>query len=357
MNTNFQIIIEFLTQKQNEIFSSPRALFGKGEEELFIIISTDAKTGVITLKPENNQAVEIDLRLLEEAILLLEDKNIVSVSRENSPENSLSMEEHLSLWQSGTDNKKLDIKIVPYITDLIVLSGIAAYGWAKSGTEEKFAAVALKEKHKTKIQKEEVPKEKEPALKENKDILETKITDKIPAQKPVKKQRGPVLITYTTKYGSTAEIAWSIRNSFQDDGIATEVKRIQDVDDVRKYKLVIIGSPIYDNRLLPEAVEFVKLHKNWLSKRMTALFVVGISLKDKNDETVLNMAKVYDEVERNISLSDVGMFSGRLDAENLPLMRRLNTMLNKEKTGDFRDWREIGEWADRLKKLFILKNP
>ncbi|MDD4127853.1 MAG: flavodoxin domain-containing protein [Methanomicrobium sp.] len=353
MSTNFKNLLNFISQNENEIFSSPRALFGKGEEELFTILNANNEKEEISLKLEDNQTIIIKYKLINEAVLLLEDKGIVPLSSENSSDNSLSMEEHLKFWQFGTDNTILNNKIVPYITDILVLSGFAAYGWAKSGTGGKFAAIALTEKKQKQFSDDKKIPDKlntKPAHEDKKERTEKKI---VPETQNI--NIGSVLIAYSTKNGSTADIAWSIKNSFQDEGIPTDVKRIQDVDDVRKYKFVIIGTPIYDNKLLPEAVEFVKLHKSWLSKRMTALFIVGISLKGKNDETILNMSKISDEIEKIIRLEDVGMFAGKLSPENLPLRKRINTIFNKDSTGDFRDWRDIGEWADKMKKIYLQK--
>ncbi|MBP2132924.1 menaquinone-dependent protoporphyrinogen oxidase [Methanomicrobium sp. W14] len=352
MSTNFKNVLDFIIQNENEIFSSPRALFGTGEEELFTILKINGETNEINLKTEDNRNIAIKCELLKEAVRLLEDKHMVPISV--AKYHTLSMEEHLSLWQSGTDNTTLNKKTVPYITDIIVLSGFAAYGWAKSGNDEKFAAVAVKEKQ----QKKNAPKDTNIVKKENKEAL-GKNVNTVKSEKNVQKKTDlndkKVLITYSTKYGSTADIAWSIKNSFQDDGITADVKHIQDVDDVREYSFVIIGSPIYDGKMLPEVIEFVELHKNWLSKRMTALFISGMSLNDKTDEAVLEAKKIADDIEKRIELIDTGMFPGKLSPENLPVKKRINAIFNKRKTGDFRDWRDIGEWADKIKKIYLNK--
>jgi len=417
MNTNFKNLLDFVSENEGQIFSSPRALFGKGEEELFTIENAGSETEEISLNLENNQKIVIKYRLIEEAVLLLEDKEILPIYPVKSSDNILSAEEHLKIWQSGTDNTILNVKIVPYILDLIVLFGFGAYGWAKSGTGDKFAAIAIAEKkHKkqtaddeniktaepkesddsndsnkqnepkesddsndsneqnepkeTKASKE--PIEPEDAVKNNdpdehgghendddaKGTPDNEKKQNIPVRyvsQSINKDLGHVLIAYSTKHGSTADIAWSIKNSFLDEGIITDVKRIQDIDDVRKYNLVIIGTPVYDNKLLPETVEFVRLHRNWLLKRMTALFIVGISLKEKNDENILNMSRISDEIGKLIDLLDVGMFAGKISPENLPFRKRLNKIFNKEATGDFRNWQDIGEWADKMKKLYLSK--
>lgn len=354
MNTNFENFLKYFSQKQGEVFSSPRALFGRGEEELFTVVSVDDENKEITLKKEDEQEIIIEFSLIKEAVLLLEDKNIVSIIPEKISDSPLSLEEHLAIWQSGTENITLNKNEIPYVADLIVLSGVAAYGWGKANNGEKFAAIAIKGKPEAKKPDKNIDwNTKKPVTEKSSDIRIGSGKQKSPIVR--KNLPGPVLITYSTRHGSTADIAWSVKNSFQDDGIDSEVKRIQDVDDVRKYSLVIIGAPIYNNKILHEAVEFTRLHKDPLSKRMTALFVVGASLKDKDDEKILKTLKIADEAGKYISPEDVGMFAGKLLPENLPIKERINAMFNQDKTGDFRDWRDIGEWADKIKKIFLQK--
>ncbi|MBN2734149.1 MAG: hypothetical protein JXQ82_04750 [Methanomicrobiaceae archaeon] len=354
MNTNYEKFSGYFSQKQGEVFSSPRALFGRGEEELFTLVNLDDEKEEIKLKKEDNQEVVIGYQMIKEGILLLEDKKIVSITPENIPNAPPSLEENLAIRQSQMEDTILDKKDVPYIADLIVLSGIAAYGWGKTSTGDKFAAIAIKEKPEKMMNEEKNRQNKIPS-DNAKPVNVPFSTGKIKGAKTENSPPRPVLITYSTRHGSTADIAWSVKNSFQDDGIYSEVKRIQDVDDVRKYSLVIIGTPIYENKVLPEIIEFARLHRDSLSKRMTAIFVVGISLKDRNDETILKTLRIADEIGKYIKPVDFGMFAGKILQENLSLKDRINALFKKEKSGDFRDWREIGEWADKIKRIYLQK--
>ena len=376
MDPDFEKVQTFIRESQGTEFSSPRSVFKKGEEEKFSYYTSDDNPDELLIISSDGTETALSVSLVNEAVLYLLDIKIAVIAPESTPGTILSLEEHLEIWHNGTSETPFDSKVVPYIADLIVLSGIAAYGWATAGDGERLAAIALKT---VTPKKHTAPRAKETAegAKSVRDVADStqsrqvtrRASDKAAAASSASASsagvrsagrrtadgtncmpKGIALITYSVKDEVTSEIAWSVKNSFVDGGIETEVKSIQDVEDVRKYSFVVVGAGLKENRLAPEVIEFAKLHRHWLSKRPVALFLVGESLKDIDDEKVIATKKIAESFTRILDVVDIGMFAGRVDAEDLTMRERL---FEKERIGDFRDWRIIGEWADDMKNACL----
>ncbi|WOF15698.1 hypothetical protein F1737_02840 [Methanoplanus sp. FWC-SCC4] len=343
MTNNIDKLITFAIENSGETFQSPRVLFGKGTKEEFTISAVDDENSQIIIKKEGSIDVPIEYPLIEAAIELISKEKVLSIENEENIEGPVSLHKYLKDWQMETNGQVLNISYVPYISDLIVLSEIASYGWAKTPKGNKFAALAMKGDKEKRILSQKVA--------DQNDIRNKKENNSI---KPLAdRKKADVLITYTTRHGTTPDIAWAIGNSFHDIGINAVVKRIQDVEDVRPYKLVIIGTPIYNGDILPESVEFTRLHKSWLCKCSIAVFIIGESLRNKNDETIIECSKMADKIRDYVDIVDIGMFGGKIIPEYLPVMERLGSMFNKERFGDFRNWHEISEWSDKMKNYYL----
>lgn len=345
-----ELILDFLEKNQGITLSSPRTLFGDEDAGKFEIININKEKEYITIKPDGSIELPFEFSLIAKAVDLVLSENVISLESEEKAGGPLILDKTLKDWQYTENHQMLNVKYVPYIADLIVISGVAAYGWAKTADGDKFKAIAVKKEQNN-------PKKK---AAENQDKEWDRLTKNGANRPRVKnggaytKEKADVLVTYASRHGSTADIAWSIGNSFSDAGIRAEVKKIQNVDDVRPYSLVIIGTPIYDNQILPEVISFTDLHKDWLEKRKVALFVVGRTLRNKDDEKILQTEKILSKLKNNIEVVDTGMFAGKISPENLPIKERFGNLFGESQIGDFRNWREIGEWAKELrKKIFF----
>lgn len=81
-----------------------------------------------------------------------------------------------------------------------------------------------------------------------------------------------ILVAYATTFGSTAEIAEAIGAALRHDHTEVDVREVLDVDDLRPYDAVVVGSAIYNGEWLPEAVQFVRLHEATLCRMPVAYF-------------------------------------------------------------------------------------
>jgi menaquinone-dependent protoporphyrinogen oxidase len=69
-----------------------------------------------------------------------------------------------------------------------------------------------------------------------------------------------VLVAAASKHGATDEIAERIGANLADRGLTVEVKKLQDVDDLKRDEAVVLGSAIFYGRWMKEAIRFVDAH-------------------------------------------------------------------------------------------------
>ena len=70
-----------------------------------------------------------------------------------------------------------------------------------------------------------------------------------------------ILVTYASRTGTTAQIAEAIYKTLVKDGEEAELVPIENVNDLSLYQAVIIGSPIRKSQWLPEAMQFLQIHR------------------------------------------------------------------------------------------------
>ncbi|MGN6301255.1 MAG: flavodoxin domain-containing protein [Angustibacter sp.] len=153
------------------------------------------------------------------------------------------------------------------------------------------------------------------------------------------------LVTAASKHGSTADIAAAVADGLRRRGLETDVRPPEAVDDLTGYDVVVIGSAVYAGRWMKDAKAFVERHASALRWRDVWLFSSG-PLGDPPQQ-------VEEPVDVVALLGESGarghaVFSGRLDPHDLGLGERLVARAVKAPLGDFRDWKDVDEWAGRI---------
>lgn len=163
-----------------------------------------------------------------------------------------------------------------------------------------------------------------------------------------------ILVTYSTRTGSTKGVSEFIGKTLTDLGRVVYVVSMEDIKDLSQYKAVIAGSAIQNRKWLPEAFDFVKTHKVELSKRPFAAFAVCMTLAmpsgEKYSETVTSW---LNPVRNLVTPIGVGLFKGALEISKIPsfsdrLKFRLSVLFGVWKEGDHRDWDSIRKWTEVL---------
>ena len=169
-----------------------------------------------------------------------------------------------------------------------------------------------------------------------------------------------ILVTYATRFGSTAGVAEAIGKTLSERGAQVDVLPMKEVTDLSPYTAVVAGSAINGNQWLPEALQFVQLHRTELARVPFAAFLVCMTLTMKNGEQYRShVADWLAPVRSQVKPVSEGLFAGALDIRKIPsfsdrLKFRLSVLFGVWKEGDHRDWNAIRLWAESLYPVFGL---
>jgi menaquinone-dependent protoporphyrinogen oxidase len=168
-----------------------------------------------------------------------------------------------------------------------------------------------------------------------------------------------VLVTYGSRFGSTKEIAEYITETLKEKGVDVDLYDAAKAHlKIDNYDVVLIGSGIQIGKWKNTALKFLKKHQKALRGKTTGLFVSCVfgMYPDKREEArkkfLVDVAKKYD-----IEPVGMGLFGSCLDftgKKGLKYNLTVNIMkkdlaemgVEYDETYEFRDWRNIKEWAE-----------
>ena len=166
-----------------------------------------------------------------------------------------------------------------------------------------------------------------------------------------------VLVTYSTRTGSTKGVAESMGTTLSGLGEDVDVAPMQEVTDLSQYSAVIAGSAIQAGKWLPEAVSFINSHQHDLNNKHFAAFLACITLAmpkgNSYSGTVSSWLQPVRDIVKPVS---EGLFTGTLHLNKIPsfsdrLKFRISIMTGVWTEGDHRDWESIDKWTKDLKVL------
>ena len=166
-----------------------------------------------------------------------------------------------------------------------------------------------------------------------------------------------ILIAYSSRYGSTADVAKAIGKVLEKHGNMVDIKNVEDSIEIKGYDSIVIGSAINYDHWMPEAHNFLLKNEAYLSEIPVAYFFTCLVLSQKTDKT-LRKAEGYADKIRQLSSKvnpiSVQEFAGALNYKKMSFFHR--TIMKSVmavigvKEGDYRDWKAIESWANSLKK-------
>ena len=154
-----------------------------------------------------------------------------------------------------------------------------------------------------------------------------------------------ILLTSSSRHGSTDEVAAVIAERLRAARIEVEVMRPEDVVSVDGYDAFILGSAVYMTQWTPQAVDFAKRFRDTLAARPVWAFSVGLSGLPKGkvaDPTRISPVLLALEPEDHVT------FPGRFAPADLSLRERAVARLGGASEGDYRDWDTVRAWADAI---------
>jgi menaquinone-dependent protoporphyrinogen oxidase len=170
-----------------------------------------------------------------------------------------------------------------------------------------------------------------------------------------------ILVTYASRFGSTAGVAEAIGKTLIENGAQVNVLPMREVKSLSGYDAVVAGSAINGGAWLPEAMQFFREHQLELKSKPFAAFLVCMTLTMRSGEQYrTHIASWLDPVRALVKPVSEGLFAGALDIAKIPsfgdrLKFRLSVLFGVWKEGDHRDWKAISAWASQLVPLLQRK--
>ena len=156
------------------------------------------------------------------------------------------------------------------------------------------------------------------------------------------------LVLYNSKYGSTRDVAKII-------ALVTGPAKYCSVDEFKpeykEFEFVVVGSPIYQEKLDPSLIDFVDKNRGWLKEKPLSLFCTCL---DKNGG--LDQLRSLEEfIDTNaLSLKAIGgrLIMDKLDQEDLSLIKEFLKMMKLPfEDMDFYNPEEVVNFSMKLKSL------
>lgn len=157
------------------------------------------------------------------------------------------------------------------------------------------------------------------------------------------------LITYGTKYGSTAEVANYIFQILKNNAYITEIKPIQEVKGIESYDTIIIGAPLLMFHLQKDVKKFLNKFTQKLQNKNIYLFILGPT-HDPYDEA--EWKDSWNQLHKELALypllkiKEIAMFGGKFDLSKLSFL--FKWFAKNTPNTDIRDWDQIKKWAEKI---------
>lgn len=165
-----------------------------------------------------------------------------------------------------------------------------------------------------------------------------------------------VLVAYSSKRGSTAEIAETIAATLRREGLSVCLERAEDVRNLEPYDAVVLGSAVYMKRWRGDAKHFLKKHRKALRQMPFWVFSSGpVGDPAKDDPEWMEPPKLAEKVEEMGGRAHV-VFGGCVPAEPQGFMERAMAEGVPKQYRDRRDWDEIRRWTQQIAaKLALIR--
>ncbi|HVD39474.1 MAG TPA: flavodoxin domain-containing protein [Solirubrobacterales bacterium] len=157
-----------------------------------------------------------------------------------------------------------------------------------------------------------------------------------------------VLVAYSSKRGSTAEIAETLAATLRREGLGVCLERAEEVRSLESYDAVVLGSAVYMKRWRGDAKHFLKKHRKALRQMPFWVFSSGPVGDPANDNPDwIEPPKLAEKVEELGGREHV-VFGGRVPSEPRGMMEKAMAEGIPEQFRDRRDWDQIRAWAHQI---------
>ncbi len=157
-----------------------------------------------------------------------------------------------------------------------------------------------------------------------------------------------VLVAYSSKRGSTAEIAETLAATLRREGLGVCLEPAEEVRSLEHYDAVVLGSAVYMKRWRGDAKHFLRKHRKALRQMPFWVFSSGPVGDPANDNPDwMEPPKLAEKVEELGGRAHV-VFGGRVPLEPRGMMEKAMAEGVPEQFRDRRDWDGIRAWAAEI---------
>ena len=166
-----------------------------------------------------------------------------------------------------------------------------------------------------------------------------------------------ILITYATYTGSAQIVADLVSTELGGKGFSTVVMPMWEVKNIKDYDAVVAGSAIHGGKWLPEAFDFLDMHKDELKSKPFAAFLVCMTMAMKRSDKYLQFVSDFMiPVREIVKPVSEGHFAGKLEIKKLSSLSdkirfRISVATGVWKEGDHINRTEIARWSDYLSHI------
>jgi menaquinone-dependent protoporphyrinogen oxidase len=158
------------------------------------------------------------------------------------------------------------------------------------------------------------------------------------------------LVAYASKYGTTAEIANKIGEALTRAGLTVNVVPANEVENLRSYGAIVLGSAVYAGQWLKPAAKFLKDNQAVLATRPLWLFSSGPT-GPGDPVTILGgwrFPQTLQPIADHLKPRDIALFHGAIRLDKLHLSDKLILRAMRVEPEDSRDWNDIARWAQGI---------
>jgi menaquinone-dependent protoporphyrinogen oxidase len=159
-----------------------------------------------------------------------------------------------------------------------------------------------------------------------------------------------VLVVYATRGGTSRELAEQVAQVLEHAGLMVDLHPVTTPIDVAAYRAVVLGSALYFQRLMPEALHFLAHNATLFAERPLALFSVGAEMR-KGTPTARLAAETWVRHSLatlpNIQTIALEHFAGAVELRPRSFWWRLLVLITFGERGDWRGSTSASRLAQR----------
>jgi menaquinone-dependent protoporphyrinogen oxidase len=142
------------------------------------------------------------------------------------------------------------------------------------------------------------------------------------------------------------DIGRRIAENLRGAGIAASYRPAEQVTSIADYEVVILGTGVYANKMLPAMTALAYRWGDQLASRITYLFCSGpLGAADPSAVVLPPDAR---QLVRITQIRDARMFGGAMWFDRLKATERATLRMWGSPPGDFRNWEDIAAWSQEI---------